>query len=452
MRAGTEWERRAFTHAPRHRLNLPLSPPSLPGQKRLTNIAVVRIRRHGKRFEVACYKNKVANWRAGVETDLDEVLQTTAVFSNVGRGVLAPEVDVAAAFGTTDQEAVCRLILAEGDVQVSDRERETEAAALFKDVAAAVAARCVHPGTGRPYTATAVERALRGAGAALDPKRPAKAQALEAIGLLVRAGLPIERARMRLRVSAPAAGAREVSAALASVGAVVESTDLSLDGADVAITCLADPGAFRAITAAVGAGGSAEGGRVEVLSVAAVDAGAAGGGGAGGGQGAPPGASVDQAAAEEAALRAAGLAGKASAAAGVTGGLRSLRVCGPSDEEDEAAASGAPAPGRRTAPPQHQPVPAPSPTTAYPRGPIAGLPPSLGGARRALFQELDALQPGWQVELVSRAGGGGARPRGRRARWMRCFTRPAGSGWARLRRRGAGRWRRARGGREERGG
>lgn len=42
----------------------PLSPT--PGQKRLTNIAVVRVRRHGKRFEVACYKNKVANWRAGM--------------------------------------------------------------------------------------------------------------------------------------------------------------------------------------------------------------------------------------------------------------------------------------------------------------------------------------------------------------------------------------------------
>lgn len=36
------------------------------GQKRLTNIAVVRYRKHGKRFEIACYKNKVVNWRNGV--------------------------------------------------------------------------------------------------------------------------------------------------------------------------------------------------------------------------------------------------------------------------------------------------------------------------------------------------------------------------------------------------
>ena len=38
----------------------------LAGQKRLTNIAVVRYKKKGKRFEIACYKNKVVNWRNGV--------------------------------------------------------------------------------------------------------------------------------------------------------------------------------------------------------------------------------------------------------------------------------------------------------------------------------------------------------------------------------------------------
>jgi len=36
------------------------------GQKRLTNIAVVKLKKNGKRFEVACYRNKVADWRAGM--------------------------------------------------------------------------------------------------------------------------------------------------------------------------------------------------------------------------------------------------------------------------------------------------------------------------------------------------------------------------------------------------
>lgn len=36
------------------------------GQKRLTNVAVVRLKKNGIRFEIACYKNKVLSWRSGV--------------------------------------------------------------------------------------------------------------------------------------------------------------------------------------------------------------------------------------------------------------------------------------------------------------------------------------------------------------------------------------------------
>ena len=44
----------------------PLPGILLAGQKRLTNVAVVRLKKKGKRFEIACYKNKVVNWRNGV--------------------------------------------------------------------------------------------------------------------------------------------------------------------------------------------------------------------------------------------------------------------------------------------------------------------------------------------------------------------------------------------------
>ena len=40
--------------------------------------------------QVAAYPSKVVDWRAGVETDLDEVLQVRAVFRNVSKGVLSP--------------------------------------------------------------------------------------------------------------------------------------------------------------------------------------------------------------------------------------------------------------------------------------------------------------------------------------------------------------------------
>ena len=39
-------------------------------QKRLTNVAVVRLKKAGKRFEIACYPNKVTSWRNKVYVSL----------------------------------------------------------------------------------------------------------------------------------------------------------------------------------------------------------------------------------------------------------------------------------------------------------------------------------------------------------------------------------------------
>ncbi|KFG40985.1 rRNA metabolism protein, SBDS family protein, partial [Toxoplasma gondii GAB2-2007-GAL-DOM2] len=83
-------------------------------QVRLTNVAVVRLRHHGYRFEVACYKNKVLNWRTGIEDDLREVLQTNAVFHNVSKGEFAKRDALLAAFNTVDQDSICKVILDKG--------------------------------------------------------------------------------------------------------------------------------------------------------------------------------------------------------------------------------------------------------------------------------------------------------------------------------------------------
>jgi ribosome maturation protein SDO1 len=79
-------------------------------QLKLTNVAVVKMKRGGKRFEIACYKNKVVSWRSKTETDIDEVLQTHTVFVNVSKGQVAKKEDIVKAFGTEDQTEVCKMV------------------------------------------------------------------------------------------------------------------------------------------------------------------------------------------------------------------------------------------------------------------------------------------------------------------------------------------------------
>lgn len=64
------------------------------------------------------------------EKEIDDVLQTTAVFSNVSKGVLAKHEDLVDVFGTDNEEKICQIILQEGDYQVLPSENPREALSL----------------------------------------------------------------------------------------------------------------------------------------------------------------------------------------------------------------------------------------------------------------------------------------------------------------------------------
>ncbi|KAL1765192.1 ribosome maturation protein SBDS [Sigmodon hispidus] len=139
------------------------------------------MKRAGKRFEIACYKNKVVGCRSGVEKDLDEVLQTHSVFVNVSKGQVAKKEDLISAFGTDDQTEICKQILTKGEVQVSDKERHTQLEQMFRDIATIVADKCVNPETKRPYTVILIERAMKDILYSVKPNKSTKQQALEVI-------------------------------------------------------------------------------------------------------------------------------------------------------------------------------------------------------------------------------------------------------------------------------
>jgi len=171
-------------------------------QVRLTNVAVVKHRSHGKRFEVACFKNKVLNWRAGTESNLDEVVQSRTIFQNVSKGQLAKHEDIVSVFGTADVDVICRIILEKGEIQVSEKERQVVQDAIFRDVCTFASERCINGKTGLPLTVSMVHGALKDAGFSIKIGESAKRQALKAIDLLCKE-MPelVVRSQMRIRIS-----------------------------------------------------------------------------------------------------------------------------------------------------------------------------------------------------------------------------------------------------------
>ncbi|KAH0528395.1 hypothetical protein TsFJ059_003270 [Trichoderma semiorbis] len=298
------------------RINLPSN------QIKLTNVSLVRLKKGKKRFEIACYKNKVLEWRSGIETDLDNVLQIPNVFLNVSKGQTAPKEDLEKAFGkgkSTDE--IVLEILKKGELQVGDKERAAQLERVHNEVISIVVSKLVDPRTKRVYTPGMIEKALdmlssqahsgekttdsgtatpttAEAGEAKPKTREhtwtgvvttksAKSQALDAMkALIAYQPIPVARARMKLRVScstnvlkqavkAPKAAAKEEDGEAKAAGTVkdrilsyveqVESQDVM--GSEWEVVGFVEPGAFKALSDFIGNETKGQG-RVEVLDMA----------------------------------------------------------------------------------------------------------------------------------------------------------------------------------------
>ncbi|XP_055911535.1 ribosome maturation protein SBDS [Eupeodes corollae] len=214
-------------------------------QIRLTNVAIVRLKKGGKRFEIACYKNKVLSWRSNVEKDIDEVLQTHTVFTNVSKGQAAKKDELIKAFGKSDETEICKEILSKGELQISDKERQSAMDTQFNSVVNSVAALCVNPETRRPYPSTIIEKSLKEAHFSVKLNKNTKQQTLEAIKLLKEQQFPLDRSRMKVKVTFPGKDAAKSKDALVKLATRVENEEW--EDSTLNLVLLIDPGNYRNI-------------------------------------------------------------------------------------------------------------------------------------------------------------------------------------------------------------
>ncbi|BHF58288.1 hypothetical protein SprV_0100124000 [Sparganum proliferum] len=150
-------------------------------QKRLTNVSVVRLKKNGNRYEIACYPNKVHAWRENLEKNIDEVLQTQEIFSNVSKGQLATKSDILRDFDTDDINVVLHQILSDGDIQFTGKERKIENQNMYRDVAKIVSEKCINCETNRAFTVTMIEKMMKDCHINLQPKKSAKQQLVDTL-------------------------------------------------------------------------------------------------------------------------------------------------------------------------------------------------------------------------------------------------------------------------------
>jgi ribosome maturation protein SDO1 len=63
-----------------------------------------------------------------------------------------------------------------GELQVTQKERERQLEATFRDIATIVADKCVNPDTNRPYPVTMIEKAMKDLHFSVKPTKNSKQQ------------------------------------------------------------------------------------------------------------------------------------------------------------------------------------------------------------------------------------------------------------------------------------
>ena len=220
------------------------------GQKRHTNIAIVSFKKTTKTkqysFEIACYPNKVLNFRQGLEKNIDEVIQIKTVFCDVGKGEVAHAKDLKAVFGSTDHMDCCLVILKEGQLQVSEKERVFFTDAKWNDIVTQVAQACMEAHSGNVISAKQVESGLKQANFHMKSKGgkkdDTKQQVREAIKTLEeKIPWKFSRFNMQLEVNS---SSPELEDALAKIIAP-RGKIVSVDSTTIQIIC--HPSVYRVI-------------------------------------------------------------------------------------------------------------------------------------------------------------------------------------------------------------
>ena len=151
------------------------------GIVKLTNVAIVKYRKKNRKAEIACYKNKVIDWRNGNEDNIDNVIQINQIFSNAIQGTIASEGLLKKLFNTTDKTEITKRILDEGHLQVSQKEREVLAENAFQEVVKILAKKLVHPKSQRLFPKEAIKNALKNINFKADFNTGSKKQAFKAM-------------------------------------------------------------------------------------------------------------------------------------------------------------------------------------------------------------------------------------------------------------------------------
>lgn len=178
-------------------------------------------------------------------SDIDEVLRSRKIFLNVSKRQMAKNTDLMAAFETDNFDTICKEILEKGELQVTEKERNSEMGSLFNDIATNIADKYLNPETKCPYSVSTIEQAMKDISYSVKPNQTVEQQVLEVKSLL-NEHIQLERSNMRIKLVIFGKDAKKMKDKIVPFCATVEEE--IWNGATLSLIAVIVPGSLQKIS------------------------------------------------------------------------------------------------------------------------------------------------------------------------------------------------------------
>ena len=183
----------------------------------IENTLIARLERNGEHFEILVDPKKSYDYKTGVKKDFENVLMFDEVFKDAKKGERQTTPAIQKAFGTTDPIEVAKLIMRDGELQLTTDQRRKVLEEKRLKIIALIARNCVDPRAKTPHPPQRIEAAMEQARISVDAFKPAEEQMLAIIEKL-REIIPISMQQTKIAAKIPGQFAAKAYGALKEYG------------------------------------------------------------------------------------------------------------------------------------------------------------------------------------------------------------------------------------------
>ncbi len=164
---------------------------------------IARLKRNGKNFEILVDCEKAIEFRKGKNISLYDILASDIIYKDSRKGEKASEKDMELLFKTADPAEVAKIILKEGEIQVSKEIRDSERESKRKKIIEIIHRNGIDSKTGLPHPPQRIENAINEARVNIDENKSAEEQ-VDAVLEKIRAIIPIRFETKKISLLIPA--------------------------------------------------------------------------------------------------------------------------------------------------------------------------------------------------------------------------------------------------------